>query len=77
MAKIKFEWLSPEQKREKSLGLVKKFQKEINTLKDKIVKVERTEESIKLHFSDTESMIISGWIAGQIVVKETTTESWF
>ncbi len=74
---MKFEWLSPEQKREKSVVLVKKFQKEINSLENKIMKVDRTEESIKIYFSDTESMTISGWIAGQIVVKELTTESWF
>ena len=74
---MKFEWLSPEQKREKSVVLVKKFQKEINFLENKIMKVDRTEESIKIYFSDTESMTISGWIAGQIVVKELTTESWF
>ena len=74
---MKFEWLSPEQKREKSVVLVKKFQKEINSLENKIMKVDRTEESIKIYFSDTESMTISGWIAGQIVVKATTTESWF
>lgn len=74
---MKFEWLSPEQKREKSVVLVKKFQKEINSLQNKIMKVDRTEETIKIYFSDTESMTISGWIAGQIVVKETTTESWF
>ncbi|HPJ87239.1 MAG TPA: hypothetical protein PLU55_03945 [Candidatus Pacearchaeota archaeon] len=77
MAKIKFEWLSPEQKREKSLGIVKKFQKEINSLQNKIMKVDRTEETIKIYFSDTESITISGWIAGQIVVKDTTIESWF
>lgn len=51
MAKIKFEWLSPEQKREKSLGIVKKFQKEINSLQNKIMKVDRTAETIKIYFS--------------------------